>query len=73
MKKHFFFSFLCFLLISSYVTAQDGSDMPFSMNGYGRASVYGGGDKYALSSVFSELSLQTSVTGSHSFGSRYPF
>ena len=41
--------------------------MPFSMNGYGRASVYGGGDKYALSSVFSELSLQTSVTGSHSF------
>ncbi|MFY9116613.1 MAG: hypothetical protein WBK97_05025 [Bacteroidales bacterium] len=67
MKKHFFFSFLCFLLISSYVTAQDGSDMPFSMNGYGRASVYGGGDKYALSSVFSELSLQTSVTGSHSF------
>ncbi len=59
--------FLCVLLVFNMgikATAQDISDPSFSMNGYGRGVVYGGGAAYSLASVFSELSLQTSVTKS---------
>jgi len=59
--------FLCVLLVFNMgirATAQEIPDPSFSMNGYGRGVVFGGRNCYSLASVFSELSLQTSVTKS---------
>ena len=55
-------AFLCLLITFTIgAAAQDGFDATFNLNGYGRASIFGGGSAYAVSSLFSELSLQPSV------------
>ncbi|HQB64030.1 MAG TPA: hypothetical protein PLL21_06565, partial [Sedimentibacter sp.] len=59
MKRIAFFCLLIPFTIGA--AAQGGYDATFNLNGYGRASAFGGGSAYAVSSLFSELSLQPSV------------
>ncbi len=56
--KRIIFSCLLLFIGGIGATAQEST---FNLNGYGRGSVFGGGEAYSVSSLFSELSLQLSV------------